>query len=502
MFLQGFVMFTAIELGQQFKKSDFKAQEPQCRAELLALQRELREKNIATLVIVAGVEGAGKGDVVDNLNKWFDSRGLETHAFWDETDEEKERPEYWRYWKRLPAKGSMAIMFGGWYWNPLYDHASGKINDAQLDDYANQIRELERMLELDGMLIIKLWFHLSEKTHQKRMKQRKEVNRHVLPTEGLPEHTHYSQFLDSAERVIRHTDSSDCPWHLIEADDKWFRDMSVINVLKTSIRRRIDQYHLPGSRAVYSSPVATADEHAVTVLDKVDNTQTLSKEEYKHQLKHYQQLLTKLTWQAYDAKRSAVIVFEGWDAAGKGGAIRRLTTAIDARLYRVISVAAPTDEEMAHHYLWRFWRQLPRCGYMTLYDRSWYGRTLVERVEGFAQTHEWTRAYQEINEFEEQLSEHGIVVIKFWLHITPEEQLKRFEERQASAWKQHKITDEDWRNREKWDEYVQAVNEMVVRTSTSIAPWVLVPANDKYMARIEVLKQVCARLEESLNNKN
>ena len=170
---------------------------------------------------------------------------------------------------------------------------------------------------------------------------------------------------------------------------------------------------------------------------------------------------------AFEKKRSSVVVFEGWDAAGKGGNIRRITAAIDPRTYRVISIAAPTDEEKAHHYLWRFWRHVPRAGYVTIYDRSWYGRVLVERVEGFARPDEWSRAYLEINDFEQQLVDHGIVLAKFWLHIDAKEQLRRFRERESVAWKQHKIAAEDWRNREKWDAYEEAVNDMVARTSTA-----------------------------------
>jgi polyphosphate kinase 2 (PPK2 family) len=203
-------------------------------------------------------------------------------------------------------------------------------------------------------------------------------------------------------------------------------------------------------------------------------------------------------WDARKHQRSVVAMFEGWDAAGKGGAIRRVTAALDARLFRVISVAAPTDEERAQHYLWRFWRHLPRAGYVTIYDRSWYGRVLVERVEGFAGVDEWGRAYQEINDFERQLTDHGIVLAKFWLHVSPEEQLMRFEERGKIEHKKHKITDEDWRNREKWPLYEEAVDEMVARCSTAFAPWTLVAANDKRLARITVVETLADRIEQAL----
>lgn len=487
-------MFEAIELGQSLSKAAFKAAEEEFRVELLKLQQQLAEARIATLIIVSGVEGGGKGDVVNCLNKWFDSRGIETHAFWDETDEERERPQYWRYWRRLPPRGAIGIMFGGWYWEPLHHHASGEIGDARLDDISSRIKAFERMLQQDGLLIVKLWFHLSQKSFENRMKHRREVTYH-LPHDIS---SRYTRFMVAAERVVRHTDTLENPWHLIEADDEHFRDMSVARILGRVMAERLTQADIIERRKTGKEAPEAGQGGAMTILDTLDNSRALTRDDYKHQLKQHEERLRKLTWQAYDAKRSTVILFEGWDAAGKGGAIRRLTGPIDARLYRVISVAAPTDEEQAHHYLWRFWRHLPRAGYLTLYDRSWYGRVLVERVESFAKPHEWQRAYEEINEFEEQLVEHGIVLLKFWLHITPEEQLRRFQERESVAWKQHKITADDWRNREKWSDYETAVNEMVLRTSTGLAPWQLVAANDKLSARIEVLKSACEALEKAL----
>jgi polyphosphate kinase 2 (PPK2 family) len=235
-----------------------------------------------------------------------------------------------------------------------------------------------------------------------------------------------------------------------------------------------------------------------TLLEHVDLTRSLDRKDYKERLGAAQERLYRLAWEMHRARRHVVGVFEGWDAAGKGGAIRRLTRAMDARLYRTLSVRAPTDEELAHHYLWRFWRHLPMRGYMVLYDRSWYGRVLVERVEGFAARHEWQRAYQEINDFEEQLVAHGTVLVKYWLHVSPEEQLERFRSRETTPWKMYKITDEDWRNREKRPAYEEAVNEMLARTSTEFAPWTLVAADDKRHARVQVIETFCDRLEASL----
>lgn len=494
-------MFEAIELGQSLSRHEFKQAERAFRTELLQLQGQLAEAGVATLIIIAGVEGAGKGEVVNRLNKWLDSRGMATHAFWDETEEETARPEYWRYWMRLPARGSIAVMFGGWYWDPIHDHSSGKIDEAQLDEACHRIKAMETMLCQDGMLIIKLWFHLSKKTFKKRVDKRSEAAKHIRRPRGEAHGIDYDAFLRCAERVIRRTDTSSCPWSLIEAEDRWFRDMSVAQAIQARVRLQLGEHRLAERRVALPNPVVRLDASSATVLDTLDMGASLSKADYNDQLKHYQGQLSRLLWQAYAARTSTVIVFEGWDAAGKGGAIRRLTAAVDARLYRTYSVAAPSDEELAHHYLWRFWRRVPRDGYMTLYDRSWYGRVLVERVEGLARPVEWRRAFQEINDFEEQLVDSGTTVIKFWLHISAEEQLRRFRQREQTPWKQYKITDDDWRNRDRREAYVEALEEMVLRTSTARAPWLLLPADDKRYARVRVLKHVCERLESALTAK-
>jgi polyphosphate kinase 2 (PPK2 family) len=229
----------------------------------------------------------------------------------------------------------------------------------------------------------------------------------------------------------------------------------------------------------------------LTILSSLDMSQAVSKKAFATDLEKYQGRLNLLQRKAEQKGVSTILVFEGLDAAGKGGAIRRVTGALDARSYQVIPIAAPTDEERAHHYLWRFWRQLSRAGRLTIFDRSWYGRVLVERVEGFATEREWRRAYSEITEFEEQLVDHGIVLMKYWVHISQDEQLRRFKAREKARYKRWKLTDEDWRNRAKWADYERAVNDMVERTSTRLAPWTLVEGNDKYFARLKVLKTAC-----------
>lgn len=496
-------MFEAAELHRTISKADYESALTDLRPRLLAAQRALRDTRRAVIVVLSGVEAAGKSEVVNRLHEWLDARGLQTHAFWRESDEQRERPRYWRFWRTLPPRGSIGILFGSWYTQPIVDRVFKRSSKADLDRELQRIAYFEKMLADDGALIVKLWLHLPKDVEMERLsekKKRKKKNWMYGP-EAKDFAKRYDRFAEVSERAIRMTDSAEAPWRVIEATDARYRDLTVAQVLLETLE---DLVREPKQSATASPIVlANADEEGVltgktTVLDKLDLSASLNPKKYGKVLAGLQQQLGALAWQAWNAERSTVVIFEGSDAAGKGGAIRRLIAPMDARLYRVISVAAPTDEERAQHYLWRFWRHLPRSGAMTVYDRSWYGRVLVERVEKFATVDEWSRAYREINDFEEQLVEHGIVLVKFWLHIDAREQLRRFKERQTVAWKQHKITDEDWRNRKKAGAYKAAVHDMVSRTSSAVAPWHIIAANDKKSARVEVLKTVVKAMEKAL----
>jgi polyphosphate:AMP phosphotransferase len=329
----------------------------------------------------------------------------------------------------------------------------------------------------------------------------------------------YGKFIAASERTIRKTSTGVAPWTIVEGLDERFRSLTVATIVRDAIRRRLSEVSARSTTA--AAPIERASERprtpaararkeksragtgtgsggVDTILDRLDMSQKIEKETFENELEKFQGRLNRLHRKAATGGVSTILVFEGWDAAGKGGAVRRVTGALDARAYQVIPIAAPTDEERAHHYLWRFWRHLSRAGRVTIFDRSWYGRVLVERVERFATPDEWMRAYSEINQFEDQLVERGIVLVKFWMHITSDEQLRRFKERDRSAYKRWKLTDEDWRNREKWDPYELAVNDMVERTSTRTAPWTLVEGNDKNYARLKVLRTVCERLQAAL----
>jgi polyphosphate:AMP phosphotransferase len=490
-------MFEAAELGHEVSKADYEREVPLLRAALLKAQRELLEAKIPLILIVSGADGAGKSETVNRLHEWFDPRGLETNVFGPLTEEERDRPPYWRFWRTLPARGRIGMFFGSWYTDPIIRRAYRKSGGAAFDRGLTRIEFFEQQLARDGALIVKLWLHMSKKAQKKRLArlQKDPLTRWRVSPIDAKHLKLYDRFVKYSEEALQRTDTGFAPWTVIEASDDRYREITVGRALKDAITRRLTE----GGKATAPSRPALSSADPVSVLDRVDlKKKALSEKEYERRLARLQGQLSRLSREAWDKKVSSVLVFEGWDAAGKGGTIRRLTAAMDARLYRVVPVAAPTDEERAHQYLWRFWRHIPRAGLMTIFDRSWYGRVLVERVEGFAREDEWKRAYQEINEFEDQLVEQGTMVTKFWVHISRDEQLRRFKERQKTEFKKFKITDEDWRNRKRWEAYEAAVNEMVARTSTRKAPWVVVAGNDKRAARIQVLEAVCRRLEKAL----
>jgi polyphosphate:AMP phosphotransferase len=509
-------MFEAAELGRTIPKEQLKARIPTLRTELLETQRELTGARFPVIVVFAGVDGAGKGETVNLLNEWMDPRWIVTRAYGAPSDEESERPEYWRYWRDLPPRGRIGLFLSSWYSRPLLDRVYGRTRTADFDRQLERIAGFERTLADDGALILKFWMHLGKGAQKKRLKNlEQDRDTRWRVTKRQWEHWRlYDKFVAAAERLLRRTSTIDAPWTIVEGVDEGYRSLTVAKAIRDGIRKALDQ-----GRAE-RSPVAAATKPArktrtaarapslpespsgspasLTILSSLDMSQAVPKKDFGKDLEKFQGRLNLLLRKAEQKKISTILVFEGVDAAGKGGAIRRVTGALDARSYQVIPIAAPTDEERAHHYLWRFWRHLSRAGRLTIFDRSWYGRVLVERVEGFATEREWRRAYSEICEFEEQLLDHRIVLVKYWIHISQDEQLRRFKDRQRARYKQWKLTDEDWRNRAKSPDYERAVNEMVERTSTGRAPWTLVEGNDKYFARLKVLKTACEAIRGAL----
>lgn len=500
-------MFEVAELGHKVSKQQFDKQAPALREALLAAQYEVLELGkFSVVILINGVDGAGKGETVNLLNEWMDPRHIQTTAFGMPSEEERERPAIWRFWRTLPRKGKTGIFFGSWYTAPIVQRALGQTTDAELEHAMEEIVRFERMLANEGVLLLKFWLHLSKKQQRKRfrkLEKNKDTRWRVTPADW-EHHDMYDQFNQVCERSLRETSTAPAPWILVEGADEQYRSLTVGNCLLDAMRRRIDEVRARESQKAKAAPVAAAARRPepvdrLDVLRALDLEKTIADDEYKERLEELSGRLNRHSRRKkFLANQAAVLVFEGMDAAGKGGAIRRVTRALDARQYQVVPIAAPTDEERAQPYLWRFWRHIPRRGHVSIYDRSWYGRVLVERVEGFCGEADWSRAYGEINDFEEQLMRHGIIVAKFWLQISAEEQLRRFKERERITFKRFKITDEDWRNRKRWPEYERAVCDMVERTSTEIAPWTLIEANDKNYARLKVVRTLCDRLDSVL----
>jgi polyphosphate:AMP phosphotransferase len=496
-------MFESAELGHTIDKERYAKEEPILREALLDAQYDLLEtKKFPVIVIIAGVDGAGKGETVNVLNEWMDARHIQTHALAAPSADDTERPAFYRFWRHLPPKGKTGIFFTSWYTAPIVGRAYKSISKADLDQRMDEARRFERMLASEGALILKFWFHLSKEQQRERLtKLEKNPKTRWRVTERDWAHFEiYDRFRKVSERALRETSTAEAPWIVVEGADARYRNIAVGKAILTAIRARLDA---PAPAPVVDAPPPSQSSPVddLNVLRTLDLTKTVPKEEYQDDLEKLQRKLGMLTLDPRFKEISVVAAFEGADAAGKGGAIRRITQALDARLYHLYPIAAPTEEERAQPYLWRFWRHLPRLGKLSIFDRTWYGRVLVERVEGFCSEDDWMRAYSEINDFEQQMTDSQSVVVKFWLHINQDEQLARFKEREATAFKRFKITPDDWRNREKWPAYERAICDMVDRTSTEIAPWTLVESNDKYFARIKILTTLLDRIEKAMEKK-
>jgi polyphosphate:AMP phosphotransferase len=494
-------MFETAELGRTIAKTVFNRAVPKLRSDLLDVQYRLKENGtFPVIVLISGVRGAGKGETVNLLNEWMDPRHILTHAFDTPSDEERDRPPMWRYWRALPPKGKIGILFGSWYTAPIIDRVFRNTGRGDLLQSIEEINRFEKMLADEGALILKFWFHLSKEAQRRRLKALRsdpETRWRVTKRDGDFFRV-YDRFYRISGETLRATSTADAPWIVVEGADPPYRSLTVGKALLGAMRKRLD------ARAERARPVSKAAPivHPIDkrdVLTQLDLSRALTEKAYKTDLLAWQGRLNRLARDAKFPRLSVALAFEGMDAAGKGSTVRRVTASLDARHYNVIPVAAPTDEERAQPYLWRFWRNLPRKGRVTIYDRTWYGRVLVERIEGFCSEADWLRAYAEINDFEEQLERSATVLCKFWMQISREEQLRRFRERERMRFKRFKITPEDWRNRKKWDLYQSAAADMIKSTSTRSAPWTLVEANDKKFARIKVLKTICRRIERAFD---
>ncbi len=496
-------MLNNLDLSLTLDKDTYRQQIEALMRQLRSLQQACWEEQLPVIIVLEGWATAGKGTLLKQMVNYMDPRGFAVHPILPPTSQEQRYPFLWRFWHKLPAKGSLGFFYHSWYTHVLEDRLFERVEDGKAPLLMQDINAFERQLTDDGVAIAKFWIHLSRKELKKRLKKYEsdELDSWRVRPEDWQQAKNYETYSRLVEEMLIYTSTGAAPWTLVEGDCQRWSRLKVLSQLVATLTQALDRLKLP---KVGTLVIAPQTEHLPTEPDflaKVDLTAKLEKIDYKIQLREAQIELNKLQIKIFQKGVPVLALFEGWDAVGKGGAIKRLTDTLDPRSYKVNTFAAPTQEEARYHYLWRFWRHLPGQGTIGIFDRSWYGRVLVERIEGFATEAEWQRAYQEINEFEAQLTNYGVVLLKFWLHISPEEQLRRFEERKNNVFKQYKITAEDWRNRERWSLYEVAVNQAIARTSTPAAPWTIVAGNDKYFARVKVLNTVIESVKAELKRR-
>jgi polyphosphate:AMP phosphotransferase len=496
-------MLDTLDLEVSLDKHTYRFKIEDLMRELRSLQNICWQKQLPIVVVLEGWAAAGKGDLVKQVTNYMDPRGFTVHPILTPSEEERKYPFLWRFWQKLPPLGSIGIFYHSWYTHILEDRLFDKLAPADVPLTMRDINAFERQLIEDGAVIAKFWLHLSKKELKSRLKtyEQDEFESWRVRREDWQQAKNYQQYCSLAEEMLIYTSTGFAPWVLVEANCQRWAKVKVLSQLIAIIREALAKREITIATPLPSLP--PQEELLPTEPDylaQIDLSLHLDRHEYKTELKQSQLELRKLQKAIFDKQIGVLLLFEGWDAAGKGGAIKRVTDILDPRSYKVSAFASPTDEEKQHHYLWRFWRRLPPRGNIGIFDRSWYGRVLVERIEGFANEAEWRRAYREINEFEAQLATANYVLIKFWLHISEEEQLQRFEARQGDHFKNYKLTDEDWRNREQFDLYYVAVNQMIARTNTSLAPWTIVPGNNKYYARVYILNTVINALKNKLKS--
>ena len=524
-------MLEQIDMTRKMSKEEFKKRMASLEPELARLQRECKAKKLPVMIVFEGFGAAGKGYQIGKLIHSMDPRGFYVRSVGRESEEQRRHPFLWRYWINTPAKGEIAIFDRSWYRKVLLDRFDELLPRRSLSSSFDQINSFERQLTADGTVIIKLFLCIDKKEQKKRFKKLQESNATAwrVSTGDLKRNKEFDRYKEMCDEMLEHTDTSYAPWTLIESMDREFATVKIYTVVIQALQEALAYTRQPATAQPLPLSGTFTDHDITTVsktttentpeqdnlkadtsaddilrtssLGKADLSLALSKEEYRAKLKDLQSRIRQLHGEFYLRQIPVVIGFEGWDAGGKGGAIKRLTEEMDPRGYQVHPTASPNDLEKSHHYLWRFWQNMPKDGHIAIFDRTWYGRVMVERIEGFCSTEEWQRAYQEINDMELQLAQHGTLVLKFWMQIDKDEQERRFKERMENPEKQWKITDEDWRNREKWDQYEKAVDEMLIRTSTTYAPWTIVEGNNKYYARVKVLETVVHAMEKRLEQK-
>lgn len=463
-------------------------------------QRDAKNLNIPTLILIEGLDASMKGEILNQMLLEMDARTYNVHSTHASSVEDSKYPLLKQFWNNTPSRGNIQFLDRSAYYLVLDAWAEGKISDEQVDNYLEYIRQFEQQLSDDNVVIIKIFLTVSKKEQFRRLTKLEQNPKTAwrVSSKDWKRHRQYKSYLKTVTEFVELSNHDFAPWKTINTDE--FREAS-IEVYQTIIGRIQEEIEKVRAKAdAKPTKPEWIPYKGYDYLADIKFPEPMDRAEYKNALKEKQAIIYDLTHEIHFLKIPVVMAYCGSDAAGKGGCIKRLLQGMDPRGYDVIPVGAPTKEEFAHHYMWRFWKEMPSQGHFSIFDRSWYGRVLVERVEGFCTNEEWKRAYREMNETEKHLSDFGAVVIKFWLHIDKDTQLERFKAREENPLKKWKITDEDWRNHKQWDKYIDAVNEMIDQTNTDYAPWNLIPSTCKMRARLMTLDVTIKALKNAIKN--
>ncbi|MGN0606079.1 MAG: polyphosphate:AMP phosphotransferase [Oscillospiraceae bacterium] len=468
---------------------------------LSQLEQTVKTNGIPVIILFEGWSASGKGEMISRLIRCWDPRSFKVLTIRDASEDEKRRPFMYRFWKNIPPKGMFSIMDRSWYRDTVHEYMNDKISKNEFYKRIQDINTFERQLSDDGYVIIKFFLNVSRDEQKKRIDklQNSKLTEWRVNKNDINNNKNYDSWQKWYDKMMTESNTAYCPWHIIAADEiqqaVFCMYDTIIKLLEAKASGKSDKFPQFDTIDVPKQEFPVIH---MPKLSEIDLSKSFPEDMYREELKEQQKILSKLHNKCYIKKKPVIICYEGWDAGGKGGNIRRVTNALDPRGYEVIPISAPDKQEISKHYLWRFWNKLNKDGHFTIFDRTWYGRVMVERIEGFTPLARCDEAYQEINEFEKQLADWGTVIVKFWLHIDKDEQLARFTLRQNTPEKQWKITEEDWRNREKWDAYESAVDEMIEKTSTEYAPWTVIEGNDKKFARIKAIKTINEAIRNSL----
>ena len=463
------------------------------REKMISRLQLMRERKLPVLVLLEGWAAAGKGSLIKELISEIDPRFYNVVSPAVVPESESRYPFLYPYAYAIPENGKIMFLDSGWMENVARKYVRREITREEYKRRIRSINEFERQLRDGGYIVLKLFLHIDREEQLERLEALygSVETRWRVTDDDLWQNREYDQFLKTYDEVMDKTGES-VKWHVLDARKRKTAVRDALKLLTDKIEKALEKGKYVGEPFDEKFPLIDMPK-----LKDVDLSHTIEDEEYKKELKKLQARLSELHNKIYERKIPVILCYEGWDAAGKGGNIRRVAYPLDPRGFDVHPIASPLPHELNRQYLWRFWTRLPRTGHICIFDRTWYGRVMVERLEGFCSEKDWQRAYNEINEFERQMTDWGAVVLKFWIHIDPETQLARFTERQNTPEKQWKITDEDWRNREKWPQYEEAVDEMLRKTSTKNAPWYIIESNDKKYARIRTLKIITEALEKA-----